>query len=85
MIFLGEIWYPSYKIQDTRYKIMSDDMKVLMIFTAVKAQAFFLLGQLKTLGSGVTAVARRRQIALQQDSGASYGGPMPLVWSRAGV
>ena len=36
---------------------MSDDVKVLMIFTAVKAQAFSLLGRLETLGSGVTAAA----------------------------
>ena len=34
---------------------------------AVKAQAFSLLGRLETLGSGVTAAARRRQFAIQQD------------------
>ena len=76
---LSFIWYFIFTEIINRIMMMSDDVKVLMIFTAVKAQAFSLLGRLETLGSGVTAAAWRRQFALQQE------GPMPLVWSRAGV
>ena len=34
---------------------------------AVRAQTFSLLGQLETLGSGVTAAGRRREFAIWQD------------------